>query len=299
MEHEPADDGDGTGRRAHDTIDVWYRASVWCHRVSAATVSGIVYDRSATAVIDLVVRDDERPHDQYLVALHDVETAERNALVVSLSVDALRARPLPTASVQIDDVDQLWWTDLELGVTEPWMVHPEPVPFAVPEPDLPSGQLLVANPAVVVGEWHVGHLSGVRVDRTTGHAGALIVDVGHRWHHRHVLVPSDAVDDVSEVVVRVRGTRAQLRHRPQVSAAGRVADLVPEAPADAGVAADDPDTAHVEAAHLLADQAEDALRARGFTRAQVIAWADAFMRDEGSGDITEFFAWVEARERSS
>lgn len=298
MEHDPADAGDGRGRHANDTFDVWHGAAVWCDRSRAGTIAGVLCDAETTVVVDLVVRDDDRPYDQYLVAVRDVETADRSDLVVGLPVDALRSRRLPTVSVQIDEVDQMWWTDLEMGVAEPWMVHPEPVPFVVPEPDPPSGQILVVNPAAVVGGRHLGHLSGVRVDRSTGHVDAIIVDVGHRWHHRHVLVPIDAVDDVSEAVVRVRGSRAQLRHRPRVSDVAPTVDLVPEAPGDAGVAVDDPDTAHVEAAHLLADEAEDALGARGFTQAQIVAWADAFVRDEGSGDLADFIAWIEAREQS-
>lgn len=295
MEHDAADARDAEGRR--DTIDVWCDAAVWCDRTRAGTVSGVVYDTATSTVADVVVRDDVRPHDQYVVGVHDVETVDRDDLVVGLTVDDLRSRRLPTVSVQIDDVDQMWWTDLEMGVTEPWFVHPEPVPFVVPEPDLASGQMLVVNPAVVVGGRHVGHLSGMRVDRATSHIDALIVDVGHRWHHRHVLVPMDAVDEFSDALVEVRGSRAQLRHRPAPGDADRSSDLIAQAPEDAGVAGGDPGTAHVEAAHLLADQAEDTLRARGFTQAQIVAWADAYTRDEGSGDVTDFITWIEARQQ--
>jgi hypothetical protein len=85
---------------------------------------------------------------------------------------------------------------------------------------------------------------------------------------------------------------------PMAERAGQAHDdgPVPEDPRDAGVAEGDPDSAHAEAARMLAAQARETLRARGFTDEQIREWADAYEREEGSGDVDSFVAWIEERE---
>lgn len=91
------------------------------------------------------------------------------------------------------------------------------------------------------------------------------------------------------------------RPREVIAAArDRLADaLVAEEPHDVGVNDRDPDVAHAEAAHLLADEAHELLRARGFTDRQILHWADAYVRAEHSGDVDLFLAWIYAREHGA
>ena len=72
--------------------------------------------------------------------------------------------------------------------------------------------------------------------------------------------------------------------------------LIPERPAAAHVAEVDPDTAHIEAAHLLAEEATPKLHHCGFTDDQILAWAKAFLVAEGSGGLDGFYAWIAERE---
>jgi hypothetical protein len=72
--------------------------------------------------------------------------------------------------------------------------------------------------------------------------------------------------------------------------------IEPETPAEAGVDPQDPDRAHLEGAHVLADQASDRLEARGFTPDEVLAWAEQYLSHEGTGDVEAFLEWIDARE---
>ncbi len=78
-----------------------------------------------------------------------------------------------------------------------------------------------------------------------------------------------------------------------------VDDLVPIEPHDVGVNDRDPDAAHTEAAHLLADEAHGVLSARGFTDSEIRHWTDAYIRQEGSGDVDGFLAWIAEQEHLS
>jgi hypothetical protein len=73
-------------------------------------------------------------------------------------------------------------------------------------------------------------------------------------------------------------------------------DLQPEEPHDAGVSEADPDVSHIEGARVLADQAEDRLRALGFTDDEIRHWAEAYCREEGSGDVDSLVAWIAEQE---
>lgn len=75
-------------------------------------------------------------------------------------------------------------------------------------------------------------------------------------------------------------------------------DLVPEEPREAGVPQPEPDSAHIEGAELLADQAADTLGEQGFSREEILAWAEAYVAARGAGDVDDFLAWMREQERS-
>lgn len=75
-------------------------------------------------------------------------------------------------------------------------------------------------------------------------------------------------------------------------------DLTAKEPEDAGVSEAEPDASHVEAARLLADQARDRLSAQGFDDDEIRRWAEAYEREEQSGDVDAFIAWIARQERS-
>lgn len=287
------------------TIDVWLDTAVWCGDTHVGTAVGLVCSALAPHLHEVVVSSEARDRSEYLAAAHDIARADRRDIVLDQSVDALHDRPLPTGTVRVEDVDQTWWTDLQLAASTPWELHPEPVHLpVVTGPELGAGDVLVRRAAVHVDHHHVGHLAGLQVDRASGRVTAAIADVGHRWHHRQVLVPAEAIEEVAETVVFVRGTKQAVAGMPSPDDGRRrderVADqLRPAEPHDVGVEERAVDSAHAEAAHLVADQAGRLLRDHGFTDTEIREWADVYVQDEGSGDLGGFLAWIAARERAS
>lgn len=61
-----------------------------------------------------------------------------------------------------------------------------------------------------------------------------------------------------------------------------------------------PDLAQVEGAYLLANEARPYLKDCGFDDDQILAWAQTYITEEGSGDVDSFLDWVdECQERRS
>jgi hypothetical protein len=54
----------------------------------------------------------------------------------------------------------------------------------------------------------------------------------------------------------------------------------------------------LEAARLLANDARDELRDRGFGDQQIDEWAKTYVAEHGSGDVPTFVAWIAQTERS-
>lgn len=72
----------------------------------------------------------------------------------------------------------------------------------------------------------------------------------------------------------------------------------PADPEDAGVEPETPDAMQVEAARLLANDARDELRDRGFHDRQIEEWANTYVAEHGSGDVAAFLTWISGLEHT-
>jgi hypothetical protein len=75
-------------------------------------------------------------------------------------------------------------------------------------------------------------------------------------------------------------------------------DVHPADPREEGVEEKTPRAMQIEPAHLLANDVRAQLRERGFSDEQIDEWADTFIAEFGSGDATQFLAWIEEQEQT-
>jgi hypothetical protein len=140
-------DNDNT---AADVIDLWFGAEVWCDATRVGTVCGFVSSTMSPRVHEVIVRDDAHRHAEHPVGLGDISgTTGGRAVAVALPADDVRARRCATETVIIDETDQLWWSELESGLYDEWMLHPEPLHIPVVVPKLEPGHALVRDHAAV------------------------------------------------------------------------------------------------------------------------------------------------------
>lgn len=72
-----------------------------------------------------------------------------------------------------------------------------------------------------------------------------------------------------------------------------MSEVQPEEPREAGVDESRPQLAEIESAELLANHARSRLESQGFEQSQIENWAQAYVREEGPGDVEDFVAWVD------
>jgi hypothetical protein len=76
-----------------------------------------------------------------------------------------------------------------------------------------------------------------------------------------------------------------------------MSEITPEEPSDAGVPERVADASREEGARVLADQARERLKGRGFTDEQIREWAETYIATEGSGSVNGLLAWIADKER--
>jgi hypothetical protein len=286
-----------------DVLDVRGGAAVICgDGTRVGTLVGVLATSAASHVTALVVRDIDVVQPWHPVRLADVSAATRDRIDVTVTPRVLRQHTFPTRVVMVNDARNDLWDELEFGAfPEMWMPPEPPRQVPVTVPDLEPGEVLMAVGMPVYADRRLtGHLRGMRIEHATGRLTALVVDVRHRWHVDPVLVPVRAVDELSEETVRLQETQDEVRRGPSADERRhQQRALFPAEPNEVGVAESEPDSAHVEAARMLADEAEEELVARGFTNDEIRHWAEAYCREQRSGDLETFLDWVDLREHQS
>lgn len=273
---------------AAGTLDIWFEADVWCLEhatdtaVNVGSVAGLVCTSAATHLQKLLIRDATRPHDVHPITARHIAGIHRHDIAVDMEPSAIRARRLPMKIVMVAE-DPTWWAELDIRVPPRWLRSDQSLRLAAVVPELRDGEILVrAHAAVYVDTHHVGRLDGVRVDSAANRLLAAIVEIGHRWHRRQVLVPAAELVELTETFLRARGPREHIRQLPTVAERGVADDLTPVEPHEVGIDDREPDTAHLEAAHLLADQTHELLKRTGFQRQRDPALGGRVRRPRGS-----------------
>jgi hypothetical protein len=169
------------------------------------------------------------------------------------------------------------------------------------------GEVAIGHETSVEGSDHrIGQVDGFVVSLSDDHITHMLVRIW-RFPSHVVAAAVSEVAGIEDHTVKLKLSRREVKALPQVSlhelerpawldTRDRV--LVPERPSEAGVEEREPDSAHAEAAHILAAEACEPLRGRGFTADQILEWAEAYLRSEESGGVEELIRWIEEQEQA-
>lgn len=231
--------------------------------------------------------------------------------------------PGPRWSVGISGVLTLPYYDAEL------MVGTNPLQ-TVSWHRIPAGDVEVRRRSRVttVDQHDVGHVEGFVTDDRR-HVSHLVVDHGHLFGHRDLVVPLDAIDGVANDNVTLSITRDEVRdlpraqvrswwdrHRPgsgreptEPTARGstvhvpwghdrryggtRKDGLRADHPIDDGIDVLAPDRSHEATCRSLARDAHDRLRDDGLSLQEIWEWSEAFVAAEGHGSVDDLVAWIQ------
>lgn len=191
-----------------DEWEIWFDGKVSCDEGLLGTVSALTCSEPSHRLREVVLRGSEHRHHEHPVPCTSITGTDRSGVTLDLTTAAVHERRFPTETVVLAE-DPLRWMELDGGGMG-W--RPQEQPFEVPvtvaklDPDV----TLVRHRALVIaGAHHIGHLAGVTVDPQSFKTHGLIVDVGHLWHHRVVVLPATSIERMSEFWVWVKTAEPQ------------------------------------------------------------------------------------------
>ncbi len=273
----------------------------------------VVIDPIAERVTHLVVRSNAPGHPQWLVPFGRLREATATAVRLNSPHAELtrserfiekRFIQLP-ADLQADPAwsayDRVLWPYAALTSATPPVVGD-----ALSTAELPIHR----GDEVEAIDGPVGRVDEFLLDPTEHRVTHLVVPTGHLWQKHDALIPLSSIARIHDDTVTLTLDRHAVGALPSMPfrraeelaltmAHPSLADLTPEDPDEAGVAEQEPDSAHIEGARLLANQAREALRARGFSDEQIREWAEAYISESHTGDVEGLLGWIRNRERHS
>lgn len=279
-------------------LDVPIHADVVCIDGGAGTTKALIIDPLQRRLTHIAVRGHGLADWERLVPIDLVERASEDTIWLRSTRDELRGLDNFIEAEYVDLGNSGAWLAYEWS--NPWSII---VSERVPEDE----RALHRRSRVEATDGSVGHVEGLIVDAPDQRITHVVAQTHDFLSRQEVAVPVANVERFFTDHVFLRLARRDVESLPHVPIneayllpALHSADeqLVPEGPTEAGAGNGDVDAAHVEGAHLLAEEAGIRLRARGFTDEQILDWAKAFLRTEHSGGNADFLTWIATKEQT-
>lgn len=290
-------------------MDVPIKATVMCDDGVAGTSEAVILDPLKRVVTHVVLRERTWAHDERLVPVGLIAwtTEDEIHLRCPLAVARKQEPFLETQFIEVPDDQIDYPLALSYGAAYLW-------PYAYPHEKapvtherVPLDELAIRRGTEVeAADGRVGKVEAFLVDADDDHITHVVVRSGHMVQREFAVPVSDvaAIRDDRIVLGLSRRDVEELPHVPHheisllpgIEEADR--DLVAVSPKDVGLDQGSSDASHVEVAHLLANEAEQRLESRGFSRDQILEWARQYESAGGNGGVAEFVRWIDGREHA-
>lgn len=196
-------------------------AAVECADGPAGKLRQVIIDDTTDRVTHLVVDTHPRFGTTVLVPLAQVVRANHERVELSCSLDELQAMPRFEETVLLrpdEPHPTLGYLPSQylFGALDSLLgpLGAPAIPTPVVEQHVPEGGAMVGKDAAVeAADGPFGHVEDLRLDPATGRVGQLVVRYGHAFDSRTLIVPGPAIADITEEVVRLRFSRAELEQR--------------------------------------------------------------------------------------
>jgi hypothetical protein len=291
--------------------EVPIKAEVRCDDGVAGTSEAVILDPLKREITHLVLRERHYPHTERLVPVGLIEATTEDEIDLRCSIGVASTLDRFVEDQFVEAPDRELSSPIAMGAAASY-APPYLWPFAYPlekvlvtHERIPKDELAVRRTFEVdATDGRVGRVEAFLVDRNDDHITHVVVRTGH-LARREFAVPVSEVAEISNDRVELRLDSRGVEDLPrvpyhQISLLPGIdetdGDLVPESPRAAGVDESEPDGSHLEGAHLLAQEADQRLRWRGFTRDQILDWAKRFEIAAPAGGVDEFVTWIDTQE---
>ncbi|MCA9917816.1 MAG: PRC-barrel domain-containing protein [Anaerolineales bacterium] len=162
----------------------------------------IIVNPVSQAVTHLVVRDDETPHEEYLVAVRQIEDSDTDMIRLDCTGEQVSGMETFQEVEFMPTTVPLYEMPASMGGAYAWpyvTARPEARFVEVVHRHIPPYERDIRRGAHVhAKDGRVGQVDELVVDKSTYHLTHLVLREGHLWGQKDVLIPVDAIEDISE-----------------------------------------------------------------------------------------------------
>lgn len=204
-------------------MDIPLQAQVVCTDGVCGRSVYVLVNPVLEQITHLVVKDDSRPHTEYIVPVDVVSHATASTVELRCSKDELE---------KMDRFVQTEFVEEKLPETYPgygggygmgslyywpYSSYERTVRVPVEHLEVPAGELAVRRGTrVKATDGDVGHVDEFLVDPDNGHITHLVMREGHLWGQKDVTIPLSAVGETREDTVYLKINKHEIESLPTV-----------------------------------------------------------------------------------
>ena len=204
-------------------MDIPLHAQVECRDGVCGRSEYVLMNPVLEQVTHLVVRDDSRPHTEFIVPVGAVSQATATTIGLSCS------------KAELEEMDQFVQTEfVEEKMPErypgygggygvgslyywPYSSYEVTVRVPVDHLEVPAGELAVRRGTRVKAmDGDVGHVDEFLINPENGHITHLVMREGHLWGQKDVTIPLSAIGETSEDTVLLKISKHEIESLPTV-----------------------------------------------------------------------------------
>jgi sporulation protein YlmC with PRC-barrel domain len=195
-------------------MDIPVDAQVFCTDGLCGRSTYVVLNPATEAVTQLVVKEQERPHQEILIPV----TAVTATTPDSINLSYTRAE---IAHLQPFIEKEYVRVDIPRPVSGIFYMKPYVYPDVYTQPvkheAIPADELAVRRGAVVrATDGQVGHVDEFLVDPETDHITHLVLREGHLWGQKDVTIPVTAIERIEDDTVHLKIDKRAIEALPTI-----------------------------------------------------------------------------------
>lgn len=206
--------------KTHQPIEIQANAEVYGQDELLGHVECLLVNPVSDTVTDLVVKTKAEPRTERVVPLRYLVGSDDHRVELSLNREHLQRldRFLETDYLQVDYPDEF--------TAGPVLMHPYLIPdrelVTVETERIPPGELAVRRTATVQAtDGKIGKVDQFLIEPESGHITHLVMQEGHLWGKRDVMIPVSAIRSIQDDSVQLSLSKDEVEALPEIATQAR------------------------------------------------------------------------------
>lgn len=202
-------------------MDIPIHSKVECSDGTCGETIGMIVNPLTDEVTHVVVREEEHPHDEFLVPLDCATRTEEGEIHLAISGEALKEMERFKTTKYIEERMPDFYPGAPMGSVMggmyyyPYVARDRLVHHAIEEYHVPEGQIVLERGTKVEAtDGEVGKVDELVVDRDTNEITHLVMREQHLFGSKQIVVPLWTIAEANGDVVKLKLNKEEIDKLP-------------------------------------------------------------------------------------